>query len=104
MTIGGIGAAASGFRAGSIRQRNAAHNIANLNTESATRLRTEQVATRVGRSGAGGPRAHTVPTKEEIDLATELMEQRIAKGQVGIAAHVFKISNNIEDSILDILA
>lgn len=99
MGMNGIGATASGFAAGTLRQNNTAHNIANINTKGAGRLRTEQVATK-----EGGTRAFTVPTKEEIQLATELMEQRIAKGQVGIAARVFKVQNAIEKSILDILA
>ena len=97
--MNGISATASGIQAGLIRQINVAHNIANLNTEGAHRLRTQQSDT-----PAGGSRTQTLATGEDIDLAVELIELRLAKLQTEASAQVFRISADVEDSILDILA
>ena len=97
--MNGISVAASGIQAGLIRQMNVAHNIANLNTEGARRLRTEQTDTPAGWSRAG-----TFATGEDIDLAAELVELRLAKLQTEASVHAFRISAEVEESILDILA
>ena len=82
-----------------VRQMNVAHNIANLNTEGAQRLRTEQSNT-----PTGGTRAATFATGEDIDLAAELVELRLAKLQTEASAQAFRVAADIEGRILDILA
>ncbi|MCP4965542.1 MAG: hypothetical protein GY926_09925 [bacterium] len=82
-----------------MRLNNTAHNIANVNTDDAKRLRTEQVE-----SPSGGTEARTRVSDEEIDLAEEAIELRHAKRDAELAAAVTARQADIEDSVIDILA
>ncbi len=96
--MNGISAAVSGIHAGLHRQGNVAHNIANLNTEGARRLRTEQFDV-----STGGTAVSTTVTSEPIDLPTELIEQRLAARQAQVAGLAFQTLDKMDETLLDIL-
>ncbi len=99
MSVSGISTAMSGFRAAATRLSNTAHNIANVNTEDAQRLRTEQVAV-----PSGGTEAVTRVTDEDIDLGSEAVELSVAKNDAEVAAAVTRRMADIDRSVIDILA
>lgn len=98
-SISSFSVAASAIQAGQLRLGNAAHNIANLNTEGATRLRTEQSALE-----GGGVHAETRTTPQTIDLAEEIIGLREAETQVGLASKFFQVVQETEGRLVDELA
>jgi flagellar basal body rod protein FlgG len=99
MPIDALSAALSGVRAAGVRLQVSAHNVANLGTDDFHPERVVQmddalsgVQTRVERS----------PVPAEVDLASELVEQRLASLQGRASLRVLDVQLGLLGSLLDL--
>jgi flagellar basal body rod protein FlgG len=101
MSVDAVSAGLSGLRAAEVRQRNSAHNVANMQTPGFRNHRTQQVE----RDG-GGVEAKTQIDSEPrpVSLANEFVEQKLASLQSEASLRVIKAAFDTERSLLDILA
>jgi flagellar basal body rod protein FlgG len=101
MSVDAVSAGLSGLRAAETRQRNSAHNVANLQTPDYRNHRTQQVE----REG-GGVEAKTQIDAEPrpVNLVNEFLEQKLASIQSETSARVINTALETERGLLDILA
>jgi flagellar basal body rod protein FlgG len=101
MSIDAVSAGLSGLRAAEIRQRNSAHNVANLQTSGFRNHRTQQVE-----RDDGGVEATTQidPEPRPVNLVNEFIEQKLASIQSESSARVINTALENKRGLLDILA
>lgn len=101
MSVDAVSAGLSGIRAAELRQRNSAHNVANIQTSGFRNHRTHQVET-----NGGGVEATTRidPEPRPVSLANEFVEQKLASIQLEASVRVINAALDTERQLLDILA
>ncbi len=100
MSVDAVSAGLSGLRAAETRQRNSAHNVANLQTSDFRNHRTQQLE----RNG-GGVEAMTQVDSEPrtVSLVDEFVEQKLASIQSEASARVISAALETKGSLIDIL-
>jgi flagellar basal body rod protein FlgC len=99
MSIDPSSAALSGLRASGVRLRSSAHNVANLLTED---FRAERVIQAAEAGGGVSTLVERAAQPAEVDLASELVDQRLAALQGRACLRVLEVHHDLLGSVLDL--